>query len=175
MKRDAQQRALHMMSSLATTLRSDEAAVCMHSSSFVYKIKSIYYKSCAKRSQDDLFDDTFLLWFVFANSIIYIFSLYVSVEPTWNLLLGVSCPPHPPWSQMEAEQLLSLSGPALAQAVSSLLETPGLYVFSDILELPNVKEVHAKTPTSLAPMPCTPVCLSLSVTTSLSPSHCSSM
>lgn len=42
---------------------------------------------------------------------------------------------------MESEQLLSLSGSALAQAVSSLLETPGLYVFSDILELPNVKEV----------------------------------
>lgn len=47
--------------------------------------------------------------------------------------------------QMESEQLLSLSGSALAQAVSSLLETPGLYVFSDILELPNVKEV---SPTS---------------------------
>lgn len=44
---------------------------------------------------------------------------------------------------MESEQLLSLSGSALAQAVSSLLETPGLYVFSDILELPNVKEVSA--------------------------------
>lgn len=43
--------------------------------------------------------------------------------------------------QMEVEQLLSLSGPALAQAVSALLETPGLYVFSDILELPNVREV----------------------------------
>lgn len=43
---------------------------------------------------------------------------------------------------MEVEQLLSLSGSALAQAVSSLLETPGLYVFSDILELPNVKEVN---------------------------------
>uniref|UniRef100_A0A673W0M6 COP9 constitutive photomorphogenic homolog subunit 7A n=1 Tax=Salmo trutta TaxID=8032 RepID=A0A673W0M6_SALTR len=42
---------------------------------------------------------------------------------------------------MEVEQLLSLSGPALAQAISSLLETPGLYVFSDILELPNVREV----------------------------------
>ena len=42
---------------------------------------------------------------------------------------------------METDQLLSLSGPALAQAVSSLLETPGLYVFSDVLELPNVKEV----------------------------------
>lgn len=42
---------------------------------------------------------------------------------------------------MEVEQLLSLSGPALAQAVSALLETPGLYVFSDILELPNVREV----------------------------------
>ncbi|KAI3361156.1 hypothetical protein L3Q82_013360, partial [Scortum barcoo] len=41
---------------------------------------------------------------------------------------------------MEVEQLLSLSGSALAQAVSSLLETPGLYVFSDILELPNVRE-----------------------------------
>uniref|UniRef100_A0A3Q3F4F6 COP9 constitutive photomorphogenic homolog subunit 7A n=1 Tax=Labrus bergylta TaxID=56723 RepID=A0A3Q3F4F6_9LABR len=43
---------------------------------------------------------------------------------------------------MEVEQLLSLSGPALAQAVSSLLETPGLYVFSDILELPNVRELE---------------------------------
>ncbi|KAI4811683.1 hypothetical protein KUCAC02_014560 [Chaenocephalus aceratus] len=43
---------------------------------------------------------------------------------------------------MEVEQLLSLSGPALAQAVSSLLETPGLYVFSDILELPNVREME---------------------------------
>lgn len=43
--------------------------------------------------------------------------------------------------QMEVEQLLSLSGSALAQAVSALLETPGLYVFSDILELPNVREV----------------------------------
>lgn len=43
---------------------------------------------------------------------------------------------------MEVEQLLSLSGSALAQAVSSLLETPGLYVFSDILELPNVREVN---------------------------------
>lgn len=42
---------------------------------------------------------------------------------------------------MEVEQLLSLSGSALAQAVSTLLETPGLYVFSDILELPNVREV----------------------------------
>uniref|UniRef100_A0A672M5Y2 Uncharacterized protein n=1 Tax=Sinocyclocheilus grahami TaxID=75366 RepID=A0A672M5Y2_SINGR len=37
--------------------------------------------------------------------------------------------------------LLSLSGSALVQAISSLLETPGLYVFSDILELPNVREV----------------------------------
>lgn len=46
---------------------------------------------------------------------------------------------------MESEQLLSLSGSALAQAVSSLLETPGLYVFSDILELPNVKEVSTYT------------------------------
>jgi len=44
--------------------------------------------------------------------------------------------------QMEVDQLLSLSGPALAQAISSLLETPGLYVFSDILELPNVREVR---------------------------------
>lgn len=44
---------------------------------------------------------------------------------------------------MEVEQLLSLSGSALAQAVSALLETPGLYVFSDILELPNVREVSA--------------------------------
>lgn len=44
--------------------------------------------------------------------------------------------------QMEVEQLLSLSGSALAQAVSALLETPGLYVFSDILELPNVREVR---------------------------------
>lgn len=43
---------------------------------------------------------------------------------------------------MEVEQLLTLSGSALAQAVSSLLETPGLYVFSDILELPNVREVN---------------------------------
>uniref|UniRef100_A0A672HI66 PCI domain-containing protein n=1 Tax=Salarias fasciatus TaxID=181472 RepID=A0A672HI66_SALFA len=43
---------------------------------------------------------------------------------------------------MEVEQLLSLSGSALAQAVSSLLETPGLYVFSDILELPNVRELE---------------------------------
>uniref|UniRef100_A0A8C7CSV7 COP9 constitutive photomorphogenic homolog subunit 7A n=3 Tax=Oncorhynchus TaxID=8016 RepID=A0A8C7CSV7_ONCKI len=43
---------------------------------------------------------------------------------------------------MEVEQLLSLSGPALAQAISSLLETPGLYVFSDILELPNVRELE---------------------------------
>lgn len=42
---------------------------------------------------------------------------------------------------MEVEQLLSLSGSALAQAISALLETPGLYVFSDILELPNVREV----------------------------------
>ena len=48
---------------------------------------------------------------------------------------------------MEVEQLLSLSGSALAQAVSSLLETPGLYVFSDILELPNVREVHTHTNT----------------------------
>lgn len=47
-----------------------------------------------------------------------------------------------PWYQMEVEQLLSLSGSALAQAISSLLETPGLYVFSDILELPNVREVN---------------------------------
>ncbi|XP_061919831.1 COP9 signalosome complex subunit 7a isoform X2 [Entelurus aequoreus] len=45
-------------------------------------------------------------------------------------------------ADMEVEQLLSLSGPALAQAVSSLLETPGLYVFSDILELPNVRELE---------------------------------
>ncbi|XP_008429597.1 COP9 signalosome complex subunit 7a [Poecilia reticulata] len=44
--------------------------------------------------------------------------------------------------KMEVEQLLSLSGSALAQAVSSLLETPGLYVFSDILELPNVRELE---------------------------------
>lgn len=43
---------------------------------------------------------------------------------------------------MEVDQLLSLSGSALAQAISSLLETPGLYVFSDILELPNVREVR---------------------------------
>ncbi|KAG1947722.1 COP9 signalosome complex subunit 7a [Pimephales promelas] len=43
---------------------------------------------------------------------------------------------------MEVDQLLSLSGPALAQAISSLLETPGLYVFSDILELPNVRELE---------------------------------
>ncbi|KAM8847588.1 COP9 signalosome complex subunit 7a isoform 1-T1 [Synchiropus picturatus] len=43
---------------------------------------------------------------------------------------------------MEVEQLLTLSGSALAQAVSSLLESPGLYVFSDILELPNVKELE---------------------------------
>ena len=49
--------------------------------------------------------------------------------------------------QMEVEQLLSLSGPALAQAISSLLETPGLYVFSDILELPNVREVNTHTHT----------------------------
>uniref|UniRef100_A0A672MAX8 COP9 signalosome subunit 7B n=1 Tax=Sinocyclocheilus grahami TaxID=75366 RepID=A0A672MAX8_SINGR len=42
---------------------------------------------------------------------------------------------------MEVDQLLSLSGSALVQAISSLLETPGLYVFSDILELPNVREV----------------------------------
>uniref|UniRef100_A0A672M5Z1 COP9 signalosome subunit 7B n=1 Tax=Sinocyclocheilus grahami TaxID=75366 RepID=A0A672M5Z1_SINGR len=41
---------------------------------------------------------------------------------------------------MEVDQLLSLSGSALVQAISSLLETPGLYVFSDILELPNVRE-----------------------------------
>lgn len=54
------------------------------------------------------------------------------------------------WLQMESEQLLSLSGSALAQAVSSLLETPGLYVFSDILELPNVKEVSTPTPHVLA-------------------------
>lgn len=47
---------------------------------------------------------------------------------------------------MEVEQLLSLSGSALAQAVSSLLETPGLYVFSDILELPNVREVNSHLP-----------------------------
>ncbi|KAL7394298.1 hypothetical protein ABVT39_023752 [Epinephelus coioides] len=45
-------------------------------------------------------------------------------------------------NKMEVEQLLSLSGSALAQAVSSLLETPGLYVFSDILELPNVRELE---------------------------------
>ncbi|XP_070299936.1 COP9 signalosome complex subunit 7a [Salvelinus sp. IW2-2015] len=45
-------------------------------------------------------------------------------------------------SQMEVEQLPSLSGLALAQAISSLLETPGLYVFSDILELPNVRELE---------------------------------
>lgn len=51
---------------------------------------------------------------------------------------------------MESEQLLSLSGSALAQAVSSLLETPGLYVFSDILELPNVKEVSAHPHSMLA-------------------------
>lgn len=52
---------------------------------------------------------------------------------------------------MEVEQLLSLSGSALAQAVSSLLETPGLYVFSDILELPNVKEVNTLSlPSALA-------------------------
>lgn len=50
---------------------------------------------------------------------------------------------------MESEQLLSLSGSALAQAVSSLLETPGLYVFSDILELPNVKEVSAPSHVTL--------------------------
>ncbi|XP_017561532.1 COP9 signalosome complex subunit 7a [Colossoma macropomum] len=43
---------------------------------------------------------------------------------------------------MEVDQLLSLSGSALAQAISSLLETPGLYVFSDILELPNVRELE---------------------------------
>lgn len=43
---------------------------------------------------------------------------------------------------MEVDQLLSLSGSALAQAISSILETPGLYVFSDILELPNVREVR---------------------------------
>ncbi|KAG5856250.1 hypothetical protein ANANG_G00006050 [Anguilla anguilla] len=45
-------------------------------------------------------------------------------------------------NKMEVEQLLSLSGSALAQAVSALLETPGLYVFSDILELPNVRELE---------------------------------
>lgn len=50
--------------------------------------------------------------------------------------------------QMEVEQLLSLSGSALAQAISSLLETPGLYVFSDILELPNVREVSTIAITS---------------------------
>ncbi|KAI4897186.1 hypothetical protein NFI96_025398, partial [Prochilodus magdalenae] len=44
--------------------------------------------------------------------------------------------------KMEVDQLLSLSGSALAQAISSLLETPGLYVFSDILELPNVRELE---------------------------------
>uniref|UniRef100_A0A3B5ARK0 COP9 signalosome subunit 7A n=1 Tax=Stegastes partitus TaxID=144197 RepID=A0A3B5ARK0_9TELE len=45
-------------------------------------------------------------------------------------------------SSNTVEQLLSLSGSALAQAISSLLETPGLYVFSDILELPNVRELE---------------------------------
>ncbi|ROL48165.1 COP9 signalosome complex subunit 7b [Anabarilius grahami] len=45
-------------------------------------------------------------------------------------------------NKMEVDQLLSLSGSALAQAISSLLETPGLYVFSDILELPNVRELE---------------------------------
>ena len=53
-------------------------------------------------------------------------------------------------SQMEVEQLLSLSGSALAQAVSAMLETPGLYVFSDILELPNVREVTFICPTRLS-------------------------
>uniref|UniRef100_A0A3B3ZJB2 PCI domain-containing protein n=1 Tax=Periophthalmus magnuspinnatus TaxID=409849 RepID=A0A3B3ZJB2_9GOBI len=48
---------------------------------------------------------------------------------------------HPP-GQIKLRFLLSLSGSALAQAVSSLLETPGLYVFSDILELPNVRELE---------------------------------
>lgn len=57
-------------------------------------------------------------------------------------LLFVSYITYFPCLQMEVEQLLSLSGSALAQAVSSLLETPGLYVFSDILELPNVREVN---------------------------------
>uniref|UniRef100_A0A4W5LAN1 PCI domain-containing protein n=1 Tax=Hucho hucho TaxID=62062 RepID=A0A4W5LAN1_9TELE len=59
-----------------------------------------------------------------------------SLSCTHSLTLGLSI------SQMEVEQLLSLSGPALAQAISSLLETPGLYVFSDILELPNVRELE---------------------------------
>lgn len=63
----------------------------------------------------------------------------LSVALFSNLLTVSLCVP---WHQMEVEQLLSLSGSALAQAVSSLLETPGLYVFSDILELPNVREVN---------------------------------
>ncbi|MBN3299687.1 CSN7A protein, partial [Amia calva] len=45
--------------------------------------------------------------------------------------------------QVSLEQLLSLSGAPLAEALSSLLETPGLYVFSDILELPNVRELES--------------------------------
>ncbi|XP_006642463.1 COP9 signalosome complex subunit 7a [Lepisosteus oculatus] len=45
--------------------------------------------------------------------------------------------------QVSVDQLLTLSGAALAEALSSLLETPGLYVFSDILELPNVRELES--------------------------------
>lgn len=67
----------------------------------------------------------------------------LSVVLLFNLLIvSVTCVP---WHQMEVEQLLTLSGSALAQAVSSMLETPGLYVFSDILELPNVREVNASS------------------------------
>ncbi|XP_038850082.1 COP9 signalosome complex subunit 7a-like isoform X3 [Salvelinus namaycush] len=63
------------------------------------------------------------------------------LSPAHSLSLSVALSLALSLSQMEVEQLLSLSGPALAQAISSLLETPGLYVFSDILELPNVREV----------------------------------
>lgn len=71
--------------------------------------------------------------------------MFLSVVLLSNLLsVSVTCVP---WHQMEVEQLLSLSGSALAQAVSSLLETPGLYVFSDILELPNVREVNMRSHT----------------------------
>lgn len=80
---------------------------------------------------------------LYHTCILYIILLLLCICQLYflsNLLtVSVTCVP---WHQMEVEQLLSLSGSALAQAVSSLLETPGLYVFSDILELPNVREVN---------------------------------
>lgn len=45
---------------------------------------------------------------------------------------------------MEQFVLLSKSakGAAAAELVKQALETPGLYVFSELLDMPSIKEVH---------------------------------